>query len=405
MQFIKTICVLVVLGALTYGAYTTLTGKPKQDPPGESANWDTPPRIELAGGNDVALGPNAAAPNAPAGGSAPRYGATAGEAPGVARIVPGSNAAQPLFSGAAANGAPSSAAAPAGTATTPTVPSSYPSTTAVPGPFDGHGAVHLVSSTASSSVPASSSPNIAPSASQGPTLAAATSPAPPVNAVDAFTKGEAALAQRNYLLALDELSKCYDNPGLPPADVNKVHDLLDQLAGTVIYSREHLIEPAHTVAQGETLQSIAQRHNVSVGLLSKINGIADPLYVPAGTQLKMVKGPFEAIVDKGDGKLVVFCDGLYAGSFPLAPGFEFPEGNYTVEKTEKGLNLSPSNTFAAQPAHRIELTGGVAIVGTDLASWPSGAADPRTGVRGVSLRDGEDLCDILTVGSKFVVRK
>lgn len=390
MQFIKTICVLVVLGALAYGAYTTLTGKPKQDPPGETTNWDSPPRIELPGGNDVAGGGNAA-PTGPVGGSAPKYG----ETPGAARIVPGAGLTPPPFSAAAPTNSTSAAA------TSPTPPSSYPITTATPGPFDGHGAVHLVSSTAPSSTvttpPATSA--VPPSAS----LTSAVAPAPPVNAVDAFTKGQTFLAQRDYVHALNEFSHCFDSPSLPPADVSKVQELLDQLAGTVIYSREHLMEPAYVVGQGETLQAIAQKHKVSAGLLAKINGIADPLYLPAGTQLKMVKGPFDAIVDKGDGKLIVFVDGMYAGSFPLVPGFEFPEGEYKVEQLNKGTVFA-SSSAAVVHVRGIMLSGGLTIIGGGEESVaPNG--DPRTGVRALSFRDGDDVCDILTVGSKVVVRK
>jgi LysM repeat protein len=395
VQFIKTICVLVVLGALAYGAYTTLTGKPKTDPPGETANWDSPPRIELPGGNDVATGNGAIAPAGPAGGSAPKYGDT----PGAARIVPGAGLAPPPFS----TGAPttSTSAAPA----TSTVPSSYPKTNSIPGPFDGHGAVHLVSNTGPSSTATTTPSTTATTASQGPALTAATSPAPPINAADALAKGQAFLAQRDYLHALNEFSQCFDSPSLPPADVSKVQELLDQLAGTVIYSREHLMEPAHVVAQGETLQAIAQQHNVSVGLLAKINGVADPLYLPAGTQLKMVKGPFDAVVDKSHGKLIVFVDEMYAGSFPLTPGFEFPEGNYTVEQLNKGtLNASAGAGAAAVPVRGIMLSGGLTIIGGgDESVAPNG--DPRSGVRALSFRDADDVCDILTVGSKVVVRK
>lgn len=386
MQFIKTICVLVVLGALAYGAYTTLTGKPKQDPPGETANWDSPPRIELPGGNDVATG--SAAATGPAGGSAPRYG----ETPGAARIVPGAGPTPPPFSAGTATN--SSAAA-----TPRSAPTAYPTTNAVPGPFDGGGAVHLVSSTAPSTTAAA-----APSTANA-SLTAAVTPAARPTAVDAFAKGQAFLAQRDYLHALNEFSQCFDSPSLPPADVSKVQELLDQLAGTVIYSREHLMEPAHVVAQGETLQAIAQKHKVSVGLLTKINGIADPLYLPAGTQLKVVKGPFDAVVDKSHGKLIVFVDEMYAGSFPLTPGFEFPEGSYTVEQLSNGtVNAPPSAGAAAVPVRGIMLSGGLTIIGGGEESVaPNG--DPRSGVRALSFRDADDVCDILTVGSKVVVRK
>lgn len=413
MQFIKTICVIVVLGALAYGAYTTLTGKPKNDPPVETANWDSPPRIELPGGDSS---PRAASamPAGPAGGSAPRYDASTA---GAARIAPGGP-----FTGAAA--------ATSGTiGATASPPSAYPQTKAVPGPFDGGGAVHLISkstspapSTAAASGPALTSPaggawsgSSMPNAVQptsgtittGTAMPAASSSsasagaAPQVNLAEAIANGQSCLAKQDYLHALDEFSKCFDNPNLSPADASRVQDLLDQLAGTVIYSREHLVESAHTVAPGETLQAIADKHRVPAGLLAKINGVADPNYLQPGSQLKVVRGPFDGVFDKGRGKLTLFLDGMYAGSFSLTPGFDFPDGQYTVEKVSKNGIVNAATIAAA--VHGIHLNGGLTICGTDESSMRT-TGDARGGLRGLSLRDGDDVCDILSVGSRIVVQ-
>ncbi|MCE9605711.1 MAG: LysM peptidoglycan-binding domain-containing protein [Planctomycetia bacterium] len=386
MQFIKTICVVVVLGALAYGAYTTLTGKPKVEPPVETVNWDSPPRIELPGGGELKLDSNVALPTGPAGGAAPKYG-TSTEASGTARIAPGGPLTGPALTPTAAN---PPAAAPAGTAAA-VVPASYPSTNAVPGPFDGGGAVHLVSapSISGAATPAASHgmPNALQPSSATPTLTT-------TNPAESIAKGQAFLAQNNYLQALDEFSKCFDHAALSPEDARRVQELLDQLAGTVIYSREHLIEPAYVVAQGESLQAIAEKHQVPMGLLAKINGITDPLYLPAGTQLKMVKGPFDAVVDKGHQRLSLFVDGMYAGSFPAGVAQDLPEGNCVVDKVAKNA-VAPSG--ASSPA--ISLSGGIVMAGTNEVGAPG------SGLVALSARDADDLCDILSVGSKVVVRK
>lgn len=402
MQFIKTICVLVVLGALAYGAYTTLTGKPKNDPPVETANWDSPPRIELPGGGEAGASSTTSAPTGPAGGGAPRYGATTTDSPGTARITPGG----PLTGSTLPPTSTASTVAP------------YPVTNSVPGRFDGGGAVHLINA------PSASPSGTSATSAQGPALVApaggpwpgssmpnalqptsgTTSTSGPVNAAEAIAKGQACLAKNDLLHALDEFSKCFDNPTLASTDASRVHDLLGQLAGTVIYSRDHLLEPAHTVAAGETLQGIADKHQVSAGLLAKINGIADPLYLPAGTQLKMVKGPFDAVVDKGHGKITLFLDGMFAGSFPLTPGFDCPDGNYTVERTTKqiGANGSGGN---APVAYAILLTGGPVLCGSDDPSMPTSLTPGASMARAMTLRDAEEVCDILSSGSRIVIRK
>ena len=73
-----------------------------------------------------------------------------------------------------------------------------------------------------------------------------------------------------------QLSRWYDDPNLNPQEQQHLNELLDQLAGTVIYSTQNLMEPACEVQQGETLERIAQRYNVPWQLLAKINGIDDP---------------------------------------------------------------------------------------------------------------------------------
>ncbi len=57
-----------------------------------------------------------------------------------------------------------------------------------------------------------------------------------------------------------------------PTDTQKVETLLSQLAGTVVYSTEHQLEPARVVKPGETLETIAKEYNVPWQLLAKING-------------------------------------------------------------------------------------------------------------------------------------
>ena len=83
---------------------------------------------------------------------------------------------------------------------------------------------------------------------------------------------------------------------LLPAERQQLTELLDQLAGTVIYSTQHLVEPPCEVQTGETLETIAQRYNVPWQLLAKINGIEDPHSLRPGERLKVVRGPFTAVI-------------------------------------------------------------------------------------------------------------
>ena len=85
-----------------------------------------------------------------------------------------------------------------------------------------------------------------------------------------------------YHEALATLSVFYQSQDLTPEEHRELVDLLDPLAGRVIYSREHLVEPAYGVRRNETLTEIAQRYNVPMELLQKINGIDNPERARAG---------------------------------------------------------------------------------------------------------------------------
>lgn len=453
MQFIKTICVLTVLGALGYGAYTTLTSSPPVEPPLDAANWDSPPDVELPAG----LGPPSAsfASSSP-GGAAPRYNATSstsaaplstpsstgsreltgapsstGPTPGTARIAPGG----PITGASITNVRPLDAPSA----------SPYPSTNVAPGPLDG--GVHFAGGAPTDSEagkaapmtavpyvtpPSSSSPS-APTSTQtlsGPQLASASGVVPQSytaptatpstatspgkeSAAQAMQKVQTLAAENKLAEALDELSQWFDHPSLSTEESGQVQTMLDQLAGAVIYSREHLLEPPHTVAQGETLQAVAQRYQIPAELLMKINGIADPLYLPSGTQLKVLKGPFDALVDKSRGQLTLFLEGMYAGSFPIGLGLDLklPDGTYGVSaKLVNPTFQAADGVVAADDPNNplgerwIDLGGGQGIHGR-----PASMAGnlPQNGGRGMiylSNRQDEDVYDILSVGSKVMIR-
>ena len=209
-----------------------------------------------------------------------------------------------------------------------------------------------------------------------------------------------------------QLSRWYDDPNLTPQEQQHLNELLDQLAGTVIYSTQNLMEPACEVQQGETLERIAQRYNVPWQLLAKINGIDDPHSLRPGERLKVVRGPFSAVISLEKHTLTLMLNNAYAGRFPIGVGQDFPppEGQYFVnEKVVDPIYYGPGRTIErgdpANPLGRrwLGLGGQIGIHGTN---------DPRNigqnGVPGsISLadRDVDDVFDILSEGSKVVIRR
>lgn len=227
---------------------------------------------------------------------------------------------------------------------------------------------------------------------------------------------QAALDKNDLKQAHQLLTKWHGDETLSPADAQKVEMLLGQLAGTVIYSNEHRLEPARVVKPGETLESIAKEYNVPWQLLAKINSIAAPEQVRPGQELKVVRGPFSAVVDLHRNELTLEVDGRYAGTFSVTvpPGTAVTEGQWTVDQKVAGQSngVAPA-AYAMPPAAAdraivLRSAAGAQPGGPTLAITSGhSAAPPSPGAVAIQVapQDAEDLSDILSIGSRVIVRK
>lgn len=214
------------------------------------------------------------------------------------------------------------------------------------------------------------------------------------------------------------LSQWFGDPRISTDEEARLLDLLDQLAGTVVYSHEHLLEPPYEVQSGDTLESIAEACSVPWELLSKINGVSPQERLKPGRVLKVVRGPFDAVVDMNQFRLTLFLHSRYAGRFSIGIGQDHatPEGEFVVlNKVKNPTYFGPEQVIDGDdPANPL---GELAI---DLGNHTSihGTQDPaslnRAGERGsirLSAKDIEDVFDILTAqtdrtdGSRVVIRR
>jgi lipoprotein-anchoring transpeptidase ErfK/SrfK len=216
------------------------------------------------------------------------------------------------------------------------------------------------------------------------------------------------------------LSSWYGDPSLTPVQQEQLVDLLSQLAGTLIYSTEHHLEPAHVVREGETLEEIAARYQVTPQLLAKINGIADPSQLQPGRELKVVRGPFMAVVSVSRRELTLALDGRYAGRFPIGIGQEWEpvEGEFEVKskftnptyygRTETLDADDPNNPLGEHWLGLVStdnsFTGPLGIHGTNDPATVQSESDPRGYIR-LSPQDAEDVFDILTEGARVIIRR
>jgi lipoprotein-anchoring transpeptidase ErfK/SrfK len=371
---LKPIILLVVLGGVAFGVYRSLSKEPQTPPPGVDASATAVPDIKLGDLNANSANVAAQRENKSAGPNTLRP-----ENAGVAPAFNRGDASQTIIASAGP-----STGADAGQATAGLRPP--------------QGLDQL-------------SPRNEPAAQQQAAGAATFSAA--------WSAIQPSLNAGQLATALKELSVWHNHPSLGAQEREMVDRLLGQLAGTVIYSREHLLAAPYQVQPGERLEDIAAKWKISPELLAKINEL-DPAaaVLPPGHQIKVIPGPFSAMLDVGADRLTLFLDGCYAGSFPVADvggdvatrvGSGTPVEFTVSQKTTAPIyNSQQGEIEAGAPAnplggHLLQLGGELAIHGTNPNASP-GIKQPEAGVR-MSAADIVDVYDILTVGSRVVIRK
>jgi LysM repeat protein len=386
MESLKPILLCVVLAGVGYGVYIALNHAPPPEPPLTSApEWGKGPSVETgtpAGGSVDATKPASAKSGAD---SLPMRGAS------ILEKVQQSN------SGSASSSSPNSRASNSSVA----APS-------VSLPF-GVGSSGLGAAGAQSSKNDSVAINRSTAdAAAAPGTAGVAAPyvaAPPsANSVDAVARHEFASAMRSaqtlandgkLVEALRELSRWYDHPAIAAEEQGPLLEMLSQLAGSVIYSQQHLLVPAYQVQPGDTLETVAMQYQVPWQLLAKINGIQNSRALTPGEKIKVLRGPFNAQLNCQQDCLALFVDGLYAGRFPIQGSRTLtkPDGSYPVAK------------FAADnPANSIRRP--YISLGGDLYLFaPDAASPPTAGALGMGQRDMEDVFDMLSERSKVTIRR
>jgi len=441
MNSLKSLFVVAVMAAIAYGAYVSITRPPQGAQVADNApKWTGgPSNLQMSGApagppNLQVSIPGGAGPTAIAAGTSPTGGSVG---------MPAGIAAMPAFPNAppGATGSPlARGAGPGSTAgqsqppwpglspptATPGAPSPVTSGTSLP----PSGFAAPATSSAPGGIGAPTGTVLdGPAASIG-TPAGPASIAPGAGAADQGVRDEVRAKFLSFIQAahakLDQgqlgeahmqLSTLYGNPELPPDLAQQLTALLDQVAGTVIYSRQHLLEPPHIVRPGESLQQIAEAYKVPWQLLARINGIQDPASVAPGTELKVVRGPFNALVDVSKYELTLMLGGRYAGRFAVGLGRDQPqqEGAYTVTAKAEGpqyygpgnVQVGPNDPNNPLGKYWIGLNGA-----NNTTLGIHGTNNPATirrndGQGGICLgdRDIEDVFSILSVGSRVVIQR
>ncbi len=205
-----------------------------------------------------------------------------------------------------------------------------------------------------------------------------------------------------------ELSRLYwQRPELRP----ELQDRLDQLARRIYFMPQpHYMDP-YVVQPGDLLQNVARNYEISWQYLAKLNRV-HPQKVRAGQELKVIKGPFSAIVDLSDYELTIHAHGYYVARFPVGVGKDgsTPIGEMTVqEKLQDPTYYGPDGVVAHDDPenplgeHWIDIGNSFGIHGT---TEPDSIGQSLS--RGCVRLRNEDVAvvyDLLTIGSSVQIRE
>jgi lipoprotein-anchoring transpeptidase ErfK/SrfK len=179
---------------------------------------------------------------------------------------------------------------------------------------------------------------------------AAPAPAQPVNHLaqaiaDAKTKSDTG----DLVAARKTLNDSLLAGTLSASDADSIRKQIATINQTVVFSSKHFADDAfggnYTVKPGEKLSTIAFQHDITWELLLRLNNMSDPRRLRAGQSLKLIKGPFHAVVTKSK-----FTMDIYLGS----PG---EAGSMYITTFPVGLgrdDSTPTGTWMIEPHHKIK---------------------------------------------------
>jgi LysM repeat protein len=135
--------------------------------------------------------------------------------------------------------------------------------------------------------------------------------------------GRQALAANDPLTARARWSEAL-KLGPPGAVAANLRSELTRVGAQTILSNTVLkgdpLTELYVVKAGDTLGRIAKGQHITAELLQRINNLSDKHTIRIGQTLKIVHGPFHAVVRKSTYSLDVYCQDAYVHSFPVALG-------------------------------------------------------------------------------------
>ena len=174
-------------------------------------------------------------------------------------------------------------------------------------------------------------------------------------ALDRMESGMARADANDPVEARRLLTLAHDSGELARSEMRTVRQKLTQLNERLVFSPEVVqgdpFSFGYTVRSGDSLARLTSRQGARVDwrLIQRINRISRPERIYPGQQLKLISGPFHAVIHKGAYRLDLYLgDGserVFVRSFPVGLG-EYdstPVGRFKVRPNSKLINPAWTN--------------------------------------------------------------
>lgn len=245
---------------------------------------------------------------------------------------------------------------PAGAPTTPTtvVRSDVNNTPAPTTPAGTAGATTPAPGTAPSTPPALNTPTGTTPATTAPgtttTTPTPTSLTTNLTVLQLIQQGDSAMANNKMVEARQAFSRALLDRDASEADKATLRTKLTTINQELVFgprveATDGLVE-SYKVQSGDSLVKIARKRELATDwrFIQRVNRISNPNALRAGQTLKLVKGPFHAVVNKSAYRADIFAGApddpanwLFIKSYTLGlgEGNSTPVGNYIVKKGSK----------------------------------------------------------------------
>lgn len=157
-------------------------------------------------------------------------------------------------------------------------------------------------------------------------------------------EGRAAIKRQDYITAREKISRAMA-VGLPRQKAKLAESLINQVSDFWLFSKSLFPNDSHCrryrVVSGDLLVNIGKKFDVPYQILMRINDIKKPSSLRAGQNIKVVQGPFHAVVDRERFMMYVYSGDVLVRVYPVStgkPGRETPIGRWLVEAGKKQIN-------------------------------------------------------------------